>query len=332
VSRLPAVLGPEVIIGGPASYRLGVPPAVLVDVDVAESLAREATTRLAAGEAAIAAGAASRALEVLGSGPLLVGQSDADWVRAARAGAERLVRDARLTAAAALLQMDDPAGAARALEDGLAADPLDEAVHRLLMTAHSNMGEPSKALAAFEQLRRALATDLGVDPAPETRAVHMAVLRERSPMITLPDLAVRVVAAPTRDPLPGREVEVARLGAAWSAAATGVPAVLLIVGEAGIGKTRLAREAIAAAEATGGLVLQARCYAAERSLFLQPFVDALAGLVATMRPDRLRELEGARVAAFAGLLPAAGQVFGAPPAERARDGAAGWRSDRRSRA
>ena len=107
------------------------------------------------------------------------------------------------------------------------------------------------------------------------------------------------------------------MGAAWSAAAAGEPAVLLIVGEAGIGKTRLAREAIAVAESTGGLVLQARCYAAERSLFLQPFVDALAGLVATMRPDRLRELTGARAAAFAGLLPAAGQVFGPPPVGRA---------------
>ena len=52
---------------------------------------------------------------------------------------------------------------------------------------------------------------------------------------------------------------------------------MLIVGEAGIGKTRLAAEAVAAAESTGGRVLQARCYAAERSLFLQPMVDALAG-------------------------------------------------------
>ena len=96
-------------------------------------------------------------------------------------------------------------------------------------------------------------------------------------MITLPDLAIRVAPAPTRDPLPGREIEVARLGAAWSAAATGVPAVLLIVGEAGVGKTRLAQEAIALAESTGGLVLQARCYAAERSLFLQPSLTRSPG-------------------------------------------------------
>ena len=107
------------------------------------------------------------------------------------------------------------------------------------------------------------------------------------------------------------------MGAGWSAAAAGEPTVLMIVGEAGIGKTRLAREAIDLAESTGGLVLQARCYAAERSLFVQPFRDAVAGRVATRRPDRLRELPGARAAAYAGLLPAAGQVFGPRPAERA---------------
>src|SRR6478672_2935438 len=196
VSRLRAVLGSEVIIGGPAFYRLGVPPAVLVDADVAANLVGEATARLAAGEAAVAAVAAVRAVEVLGSAPLLVGESDADWVRAARAGAERTVRDARLTAAAALLLMDDPPAAARVLENAVAADPLDEAAHRLLMTSYSTMGEPSKALAVYEHLRKALATDLGVDPAPETRAMHVAVLRERTPMIDLPDRASRVVAPP----------------------------------------------------------------------------------------------------------------------------------------
>jgi hypothetical protein len=48
---------------------------------------------------------------------------------------------------------------------------------------------------------------------------------------------------------------------------------LLLAGEGGIGKTRLAAEMAAMADATGGLALQSRCYASERSLFLQPFVD-----------------------------------------------------------
>ena len=63
VSRLRGLLGSEVIIGGPAFYRLGVPPAVLIDVDVAANLVAEATVRLAAGEAAVAAGAAMQVLD-----------------------------------------------------------------------------------------------------------------------------------------------------------------------------------------------------------------------------------------------------------------------------
>lgn len=97
---------------------------------------------------------------------------------------------------------------------------------------------------------------------------------------------------PARPELPGRTKEVARLRDAWAAAVVGEPRLLLLTGEAGIGKTRLATEVVALAETTGGLVMQARCYTAERSLFLQPFVDALAGPVATMRADRLRELPG----------------------------------------
>lgn len=118
---------------------------------------------------------------------------------------------------------------------------------------------------------------------------------------------------PARPELPGRTKEVARLRDAWAAAVVGEPRLLLLTGEAGIGKTRLATEVVALAETTGGLVMQARCYTAERSLFLQPFVDALAGPVATMRADRLRELPGARTAAFAGLLPGVDDLFDPPP-------------------
>ena len=317
VSRLRAVLGSEVITGGREGYRLGVPPAVRVDVDVAAELVAEAARRLAGGEPAIAVSAASGALEMLGTGSLLVGEADTDWVAAARADAQRLVREARHSVAAAALLVDDPDIAVRVSADAVAADRFDEAAHRFLMTAHRAVGEPSKALAAYEELRATLDTELGVDPAPPTREVHLAVLREQSPTVLLPEPGARSGPGPARSVLPGRAADVARLREVWAAAAAGGSALMLIVGEAGIGKTRLAAEAIAAAESTGGLVLQARCYAAERSLFLQPLVDALAGLTATMRPDRLRELAGARAAAVAGLLPGAGDVFGAPPTERA---------------
>ena len=70
--------------------------------------------------------------------------------------------------------------------------------------------------------------------------------------------------------LPGRDAEMARLREPGTAANSGQPALILICGEAGIGKTRLAAELAAARPATGGTVLAARCYETERSLFLQP--------------------------------------------------------------
>ena len=58
-------------------------------------------------------------------------------------------------------------------------------------------------------------------------------------------------------------------------AAAGRTTMVLIIGQAGIGKTRLADEVVGLAARRGGAVLSARCYAAERSLFLQPFVEAI---------------------------------------------------------
>jgi len=122
VSRLRAMLGSEVITGGREGYRLGMPPAVRVDVDAAAELVAEAARRLAGGEPAFAVTAAWRALEMLGTGSLLVGEADREWIAAARVDAQSLVREARHTAAAAALLVDDPATAAQVAADAVAAD------------------------------------------------------------------------------------------------------------------------------------------------------------------------------------------------------------------
>jgi DNA-binding SARP family transcriptional activator/tetratricopeptide (TPR) repeat protein len=314
VSRLRAALGSAAILGARGGYRLGDPPVVRVDVDDAARLVSEASQRLAVGEPAVAVAAGLRALDVLGTGSLLAGEADADWLLTARADAQRLVREARHITASAALLVDDVATAVEVSEGAVVADRFDEAGHRFLMDAHRAAGQPSMALAVYERLRAALADELGVDPAPQTRAVHLAILREQSPPPVPPESGLGRH-RPERPGLPGRAEEVARLRDAWAAAIAGDPRLLLVVGEAGVGKTRLAQEAIADADVVGGLVLQARCYAAERSLFLQPFVDAFAAPMAMMRVDRLRELTGARAAAMAGLLPGV-DVFGSPQQDR----------------
>lgn len=307
VSRLRAALGSEVILGSQGAYQLGGPPAVRVDLDQAAQFVSTAVQRLAEGSPALAGTAAARALALLGDGLALAGAPDADWVQAARVASTQLVRAARHAAAAAALGTGEFEVARAAAAAAVDADHFDEIACRLLMTAHQLAGDPARAVAVYQRLRTELADELGVDPAPQTGEVFLSVLRGAPPEA---HHAV-VPGPPTTDAqLVGRANELHRTTAAWAAASRGEPGVLLLIGEAGIGKTRLATEAAATAESTGGVVLSARCYAAERSLFLQPFVDALAGPLASLPPDRLRSLAGACRATLAGLIPAVAETLG----------------------
>lgn len=83
VSRLRATLGPAVIRTGHDGYRLGTPPEVRVDLDEVARLIREGEQRVGV-DAVLAAAAAARALEILGTGPALTGEPDDDWVRDVR--------------------------------------------------------------------------------------------------------------------------------------------------------------------------------------------------------------------------------------------------------
>ena len=314
VSRLRATLGAGVVLGTSAGYRLGDPPAVHIDLDEAALLLDECRARLARGQAAVAAAAGRRACVLLGDGPALADVPEADWVVDLRAEHGAQLRAARHATAEALLHAGDVAGAVETAQAAVRVDRLDEPANRLLMAAHQAGGEPARALAVFERLRTALVEELGVDPAPETRAVHQALLTETS--LTEADLAATSPAAPatasTGPGLAGRTAEVGRLTAAWAAATAGRPALLLVVGEGGIGKTRLVAELPPTVEATGGQVLTARCYAGERSLFLQPLVDALDSALAALSTARLRTLVGPRAAALTGLWPDLADELGAP--------------------
>ena len=105
--------------------------------------------------------------------------------------------------------------------------------------------------------------------------------------------------------LVGRDSEMATLRAAWQRAADREPSLVLIVGEAGIGKTTLAEVLAAEVISYGATVLRARCYETERSLFLQPIVEAVSPVVSRMTGASLRELLGGYAPVAAALLPAA---------------------------
>ena len=326
VSRLRAVLGADLIQGGRTGYRLAEGPGIVVDLDRAARLCDQAEGKLATA-AALALAAAERAHELLSAGTAIGDEPYADWADPAREQVRELLRRVRLAAAEAALAIGDPRLAAGYAEAAMAADPLDEAAHRWYMSASVAAGEQAKALGAYEALRQRLGRELGADPAPQTRELHLAILRDQDDGLTtrrsdgpLADAVRRVPApggtAPSGSVLPGRDGEMGVLREAWSTAAGGQPGLVTIVGEAGIGKTALAELLAVEAAENGGTVLRTRCYETERSLFLQPIVEAIAPVVASASASTLRELLGEHATAAAGLLPEVAAILGPPPPGR----------------
>jgi predicted ATPase len=115
----------------------------------------------------------------------------------------------------------------------------------------------------------------------------------------------------------GREGELADLAQAWEGAVGRQPRLVLVAGEAGIGKTRLVEAAAELASATGGLVVQARCYEAERSLFLQPVAEAVRAAALALPPDRLAAAGGEAAGTLAELVPELRRLLDLPGYERA---------------
>ena len=157
-----------------------------------------------------------------------------------------------------------------------------------------------------------------VSTAPQTRDLHLAILREQDPGLTAGRPGRIAASGPANDApaLAGRDDEIGTLREAWRRAVEGRSGLITIVGEAGIGKTALAEFLAAEAAEDGGTVLRTRCYETERSLFLQPIVEAIAPVVASASADTLGNLFGEHAAAAAGLLPEVAAILGPPPPGR----------------
>jgi DNA-binding CsgD family transcriptional regulator len=110
-------------------------------------------------------------------------------------------------------------------------------------------------------------------------------------------------------PFVGREAELAALTADLEAAAAGRGRVVLLAGEPGIGKTRLAEELAAQATARGVLVLWGRCWEGEGAPAFWPWVQVVRGYVRTADPGVLRHEMGAGAADIAQIAPAVGECL-----------------------
>ena len=195
--------------------------------------------------------AAARAHDLLGEHDGLVELPGDDWVSPLREEIRGLRRAARHLAAVSAIETGDRETARALAETAVATDPFDEQAHRDLMTALAADGQSAAALSVYADLQRTLRRELGIDPHRDTREVHIAILRGDQPATG---------SAAPREPtlgegrLLGRAEEVAAVRDAWSSAVAGEPGLTLVMGEAGIGKSRLLAEAESLVRATGGLV------------------------------------------------------------------------------
>lgn len=305
-SRLRAVLGEELVSRGAGGYRLCRTGSVAVQVDVedAQRLVGDAEGALQAGDLAIALAAALQALTLIDRGPLLVEEPPSDWVLDARAQADGLARRGRCAAWTAALSLGDFRTARECARRAVEVDVLDEEAHRAYMTAAYLGGQTALALSDYDRLRRSLAHELGVAPDGETAALHGALLRGEP--VELPR-SLRISTVSCRGPLDpvfvGRAEELDRVADLWREALHGQGRLVLVSGEAGIGKSGFAEQAAAAACSSGALVLSARCFEAESSLFLQPVLEAVRGAVGLLSPEEIRAAAGLHGVALAQLLP-----------------------------
>jgi DNA-binding SARP family transcriptional activator len=215
-----AGIGATLHVSAEGTVRLELPPELTTDVDEGERAVDRAERATDPADALASAASWGDHLDR----PFLVA-GDGDWVRTTQERLTDLARRATLAELRALHDLGRNDEAVDRASRWVRRHPLDEAAHHVRIQALVAAGRRGEATVAHEELARILDTELGVAPAAATTAL----LVDRS---TAP--AFRLL---------GRTDELGALRLQLSTvAATGRPALTLISGPSGIGKTRLAHE------------------------------------------------------------------------------------------
>jgi DNA-binding SARP family transcriptional activator len=176
------------------------------------------------------------------------------------------------------------------------ADPLREEAHRELMRLYYLLGRESDALRAYEQCAKLLDEELGVEPDPATvslyeeiRSLQQRRAWEQARLAAAPPIAAGATSPATlpEPPLVGRPEQRAELIDAVEQAIAGAGGMLLLAGEAGLGKSRMLREVAAGAEWRGAHVSWGHGREDAQAL---PFGALREALTAAITPARARQL------------------------------------------
>ena len=155
-------------------------------------------------------------------------------------------------------------------------EPTDEAAVRIQMEAHLALGNRAAALRAYHRFAEVLERELAVAPGEAIGAMYQ---RLRAGTLDHDEVQGDVqgedLAPVAESPFVGRDLELNQLNEAWNTARKGGAHLVLVTGEPGIGKTRLAQELGRRVRAEGHVVASARAYEAAGRLPWGPVVDLL---------------------------------------------------------
>ena len=234
IARLRAALGEEAIVGSPDGYAL---KGARVDAVRFEELLAETRSALRDGDISAAADAVASAM-ALWRGPALQGLTGTAWFGAEARRLETLHVDALEEDFEVRLALGEHRELVPALRSALADNPFRERLWGQLMLALYRSGRQADALETFQEARRVLADELGLEPGPELRRLQEAILAH--------DPAIAAVPVDRRRrgnlPAPRPRSSAARTSSPRSPALLHEHRLVTLTGPPGVGKSRLAVE------------------------------------------------------------------------------------------
>jgi DNA-binding SARP family transcriptional activator len=194
-----------------------------------------------------------------------------EWLRVERERLHRLALDALFELTALSLAGADYHMAQSLAQRQLALEPWREEAHRQLMLALALRGERSAALAQYAACRVVLEQELGAEPSAETEALAAQIRDQQLERKPTHPIGRRRLTTP----FVGRKSEHGALVRAYQQAGRVGAQVVVLLGAAGIGKTRLAQNFLDWAAAQGADILRGRAFETSGGLSYQPLTQAL---------------------------------------------------------
>jgi DNA-binding SARP family transcriptional activator/tetratricopeptide (TPR) repeat protein len=311
ISRLRKALAGEAEVGSDGvvvtrgrGYELRLDPDC-IDAHCFERLVAEGRSELADGDPARAASVLEEALSLWRGEPL----AELGYEPFAQREIARL-DDLRLAALEQLvdakLALGGHAEVVGQLESSIDEHPFREHLRAQLMLALYRCDRQADALQAYQDARRTLVEQLGIEPGEQLRELERAILAQDAGLAWVaadrPAVAERATDR-ARRAFVGRERELAELAAGLDDAFAGRGRLFLLVGEPGIGKSCLAEELIALARARGARILRGRCWEAGGAPAYWPWVQSLRACARESDDSALRSQLGAGAAELAQIVP-----------------------------